>query len=100
LAIWQALGDKRGSAWSLEALAYLYFAQAQQERAVRLCGAVEGLREAIHSPLEPCFRAEYDRNLVAAREALGTEAFAAVWAEGRAMTLEQAVAYALEEEHA
>jgi len=34
----------------------------------------------------------------AARAALGEEAFAAAWAEGRAMTLEQAIAYALEEE--
>jgi hypothetical protein len=33
----------------------------------------------------------------AAHQALGEEAFAAAWAEGRAMSLEQAVAYALEE---
>jgi hypothetical protein len=31
------------------------------------------------------------------RRVLDQEAFAAAWAEGRAMTLEQAVAYALEE---
>ena len=31
------------------------------------------------------------------RAALSAEAFAAAWAEGRAMTLEQVVAYALEE---
>jgi hypothetical protein len=30
------------------------------------------------------------------RAALGEEAFAAAWAAGRAMTLEQAIAYALE----
>jgi hypothetical protein len=34
----------------------------------------------------------------AKRRKLGGEAFAADWAEGRAMTLEQAVAYALEEQ--
>ncbi len=32
-----------------------------------------------------------------ARTALGEEAFLAAWEEGRAMTLEQAVEYALEE---
>jgi hypothetical protein len=34
----------------------------------------------------------------AARERLGDAAFAAAWAEGRAMTLEQAIAYALGED--
>ena len=34
----------------------------------------------------------------AARAALGEEAFARAWAEGQAMTLEQAVEYALSEE--
>jgi hypothetical protein len=34
--------------------------------------------------------------MAAARAALGEEAFAAAWAEGQAMTLEEAVAYALE----
>ena len=33
----------------------------------------------------------------AMRAALGKTAFAAAWAEGRAMTLEQAIAYALDE---
>jgi UDP-N-acetylmuramyl pentapeptide synthase len=36
--------------------------------------------------------------VAAVRAALGEEAFAAAWAEGQAMTREQAIAYALEEE--
>ena len=36
-----------------------------------------------------------ERDSAAVRAALGEEAFAVVWAEGRAMTLDQAVAYAL-----
>jgi hypothetical protein len=38
---------------------------------------------------------EYERTVDAARAALSAEAFAAAREEGRAMTLEQAVAYAL-----
>jgi hypothetical protein len=34
----------------------------------------------------------------AARASLGDEAFATAWAEGQEMTLDQAVAYALEED--
>ena len=37
------------------------------------------------------------RQVNRARGMLEEEAFAAAWAEGRAMTLEQAIAYALEE---
>jgi hypothetical protein len=43
-------------------------------------------------------RASWGMSLVAtARNSLGEEAFATVWAEGQAMTLDHAVAYALEE---
>jgi hypothetical protein len=40
---------------------------------------------------------EFERTVSDARGALGEEAFAAAWAEGRAMSLEQAIAFALEE---
>ena len=41
--------------------------------------------------------AEVERPVAAARAALGEEAFAAAWAAGRALTIEQAVAEALAE---
>ena len=37
------------------------------------------------------------RTVAAARTELGEEAFAAAWAEGRAMSMQQAIAYALDE---
>jgi len=48
-------------------------------------------------PLEPIHRVEYDRTVAAIQTQLNEAAFAAAWAEGRAMTLEQAIAYALSE---
>jgi hypothetical protein len=38
---------------------------------------------------------EYERTVAAAHAALSEATFAALWEEGRALTLEQAVAYAL-----
>ena len=38
------------------------------------------------------------RSIAAAQNHIGSHRFAAAWAEGRAMTLEQAVAYALDEQ--
>ena len=42
--------------------------------------------------------AEYERTVAAARAAIDAEAFAAAWEEGRTLTPEQAVAYALQQE--
>ncbi|MFQ5796857.1 MAG: hypothetical protein ACE5JP_17685 [Candidatus Bipolaricaulia bacterium] len=39
---------------------------------------------------------DYDRNVAAVCAKLDEEAFEAAWAEGRAMTPEQAIAYTLE----
>jgi hypothetical protein len=44
------------------------------------------------------FIAEYDRSVTAARTRLGEDAFVAAWKEGRAMSMEQAIAAALEKE--
>ena len=60
-------------------------------------GAASALRDAIGSSLPPDEREEYDRQVVFARQALGDETFSAAWTQGRAMTLEQAIQFALEE---
>jgi hypothetical protein len=44
----------------------------------------------------PDLREESERASARAREALGDAAFAAAWEEGRAMSMEQAITYALE----
>ena len=71
--------------------------QGQVERAARLLRAAEVLVETIGGRLPPIDHGLYDRNVATARAALGEAAFAAALAEGRAMTLEAALAYALVE---
>jgi hypothetical protein len=97
LAIRQALGKQREAAKDLEWLAAVATAQGQSLRAARLLGAAESMREASRALLPPARRTEYEREVAAVRAALGEEAFAAAWAEGRAMSPEQAVQYALDE---
>ena len=64
----------------------------------RLWGAVERLREEIGAPLPANERCEYEQQVTTARAVLGDEAaFDAAWQEGRAMTMEQAIAAALTE---
>jgi hypothetical protein len=50
------------------------------------------------APLPPAERAEHHRSAAAVRTVLGEAAFTAAWAEGRAMSLDDAIAAALEGE--
>jgi DNA-binding SARP family transcriptional activator len=95
LKLRRELGDKDGIASCLEGLARLACAEHQPERAARLFGAAEVLREAIHAPLPPAERRQFDCNVTTVRARLGEAVFAAAWKEGRAMTLEQGIEYAL-----
>jgi hypothetical protein len=65
------------------------------ERAVRLFSAAEALRHGLGAALYPVEQVEHDHNLVTVRAALGDEVFAATWAEGKAISLEQVIQYAL-----
>ena len=68
------------------------------ERAARLFGAADALSEKTGAGVSwSVLRSLNERDLTSTREMLDPEAFEAAWAEGRAMTLEQAVAYALSE---
>ncbi|MGH3146477.1 MAG: response regulator transcription factor [Rubrobacter sp.] len=68
-------------------------------RAARLWGAAEALREQMGMALSKFDLAAsgYELELAAVRSALSEASFEAAWAEGRAMTPEQAIEYALSE---
>ncbi len=91
------LGEKWLISLCLEELAGVACLQGEYTRAARLWGADETIREAIGATVRALYRADYDHGLTAARETLGNAAFTAAWGKGRKMTLEEAVAYALEE---
>ncbi len=99
LALRWELGDKRGIVSELMELGVLLGAQRQSVRAARLLGAAEALGEAIGAPLSPSERAvaDYDRYVALLTADLGPEAFTAALTEGRAMTLEQTLEYAMKE---
>ncbi len=67
-------------------------------RAVRLLSAAAAMHDRLKLPLPPGDRAAYERDVAAARAQLDPPTFAAAWAAGQALTLEQAIAEALTEE--
>lgn len=80
-------------------LASAIAARGQPERAVRLYGAAEAMLELMGAGLQASDQAEYERNLAFVRQHLDEATFQACWNEGRSLSLEHAVAYALELSH-
>jgi non-specific serine/threonine protein kinase len=91
------LGALGNVATDFESLAWLARVAGDHLRAVRILGAADALRESIRRPIQAEVRRERDEDLSLTREALGDAAFETAFAEGRALTLERAIAYALEE---
>src|SRR5918999_4574396 len=91
LALLTELGDRRIIALALDGVAGLAIAWGQPERAARLFGAAAALREASGLPVDPAGRAAHERDVAAARAALGEDAFAAGWASGAALPLPVAI---------
>jgi hypothetical protein len=81
----------------VDALAAVTVAQGDACRAARLWGAVDAFWGDSRSRFLPLLDEHYARYQAAGRAQIGEEAWAHAWAGGQAMTLEQAVAYALEE---
>jgi tetratricopeptide (TPR) repeat protein len=81
---------------NIAGLAGVAVAQGQAVRAARLLGAAEALLRSSQGYVDPQDLAERDRDAAAARQALDDETFAAAWAEGEAMTMEQVMASAME----
>jgi tetratricopeptide (TPR) repeat protein len=67
----------------------------QPQHAAKLYGAAQAVFETREYLLPALDRAEFDRHIQIARKQLGDAGFEALVAEGRAMTIEQAVEYAL-----
>ena len=97
LALRRELGAKVGIAYCLEGVAGVARAEGHALRAARLLSAAEHLRDTIRASLPPSERADHEREVTAVRAALDEEAFAAAWAVGPALALEEAMACALED---
>jgi DNA-binding CsgD family transcriptional regulator len=98
LAALREVGDRAVMLHCLTGEASVLALRGDAARAARLWGAAEALGEAASVSLLLVIGSRYDRegHVAAARSRLGGEKFAAAWAEGRRMTPEEAVEYALD----
>ncbi len=95
LALNREVGNQKGILASIAGMAALRTRRGERARAAKLFGAVDALLGAMKSPLFHSDRVEYGRYVTEARALLDDATFGAAWSEGRALSLEQVVAYAL-----
>ena len=90
------MGDLDSAAEGMQFLAGVAALEGNSTRAARLAGAADSLRRELGIKLAPLDRRRLDRWLSPARADLGEERFERAWAEGAAMTSDQALDFALE----
>jgi predicted ATPase/tRNA A-37 threonylcarbamoyl transferase component Bud32 len=95
LASFVALDHWRGIARLLESLACLSADEGESARGIRLAAAAASLRDRVGAPPPPAMEAELRPSLRALRDRVGAEAARALWLEGAAMSVEQAVQVAV-----
>jgi tetratricopeptide (TPR) repeat protein len=95
LVLARELRDPRVAAHAAEGLAWVAAATAQPVTTARLLGAADALFAAAGSALSPPQRADHQRASDRARTTLGEAGFAAAWAAGGALSLDEVVAEAL-----
>ncbi len=93
----QEINNSIGVTFAIEGLASLHCNQNQPEHASRLIGWADATREKIGDLRPRGEQADVDRDIAAIIAKIGSSAFEVAYDEGRAMTLDEAVAYALEE---
>lgn len=92
---WQRLGHRAAVAHQLECLAFIAKALEQAEKAIKLLGAAEALRQRIEIDMNPLERQEYEMEVADLKANMDGQEFSSVWTEGRSMTMDQAIELAL-----
>jgi predicted ATPase/transcriptional regulator with XRE-family HTH domain len=98
LVTWQASDDRSAMALAINGLSWIASALDNAERAARLSGVAAARREESGTIVLPPHRWLDARAVAHARKILGDTAYDPAWAAGKAMPLEQAIAYAMVKE--
>ena len=95
LAMFVEQRDKLGVAECLVGLARVEAVQGRPAGAARLIGAAVGLRESLGTPMAPADQADFERIVDDLRGRLEEKLFTEAMAEGRALSLDEAIREAL-----
>jgi hypothetical protein len=93
---WKRIGHRAAIAHQLECFGSVAKVEEQGQRAARLFGAAEALREKIDIPMTAMEHMEYEREISDLKAGMDEKVFTSAWAEGRALTMDQAIDFALD----
>jgi hypothetical protein len=97
MTLFQEIGNRRGVVYCLCGLGGVAAKTGRPDCAARIFGAIQALSGATSMLQYGIDRARYQRTLALAREEVQDEStWNSAYAEGRTMTFEQAIAYAVE----
>jgi non-specific serine/threonine protein kinase len=94
LRLWEEIKSQEGLVDTLAETSGLALAAGQPDSATRFLRAADAHGDLLGYIWPPTERARYERVATAARAALGDEAFATAWSDGRALTTEAATSEA------
>jgi len=95
LDIFTSLEHRRGIARVLEGLACFASAKGDTRRALSVAAAASHLRQMVSAPLPPAEQSKLDQKLLSAWEQLSETEGKKAWTDGYAMTMDNAIRYAL-----
>ncbi len=90
------MGSKVALVSTLESVAFALLDLGQTEHALHLLGACEVNRQMLDAPVFPREQGRMDKFIARAHSQISDEAFSRYWNEGRALTLDEALASVLE----
>jgi predicted ATPase/class 3 adenylate cyclase len=91
------VGQLGAVAHQLECFGFLAIEDDQNERALKLFAAADGLREKVASPMTSDEQTYFDEQIKVLRQKLDAHQFDRIWTNGRALTMEQALDFAVGE---
>ena len=94
---WQRIGHRAAVAHQLESIAFISKALEQADKALRLLGAAEALREKIGIDMTSQEREAYEKEVADLKVNMDEKEFTSLWTEGRSMTMGEAIELAVEE---
>jgi predicted ATPase/transcriptional regulator with XRE-family HTH domain len=95
LSVLRRVGANQYAEAMLEIMAWAACERGQPERAAVVLGAASAMRESRGAGRDVLDRSNFDETLAAVRAAAGDERFAAAWARGQSLSLNDAIAEAL-----
>ena len=93
---WKVLGHRSAVAHELECIAFILARKEETTKAATLLGAAEALRKAIDSVMTPMELEEYAKELKSLRIRMDEEGLKQSWGNGRRLSMDEAIEFALE----